>query len=55
MIPRGGQARLELSESLGSVSSFVCFGFPRHYSFLITFLHRKFLVALHVPITVVTV
>lgn len=55
MILHGGQAQLKFSGSLGSVSSFVCFGFPRHYSFLITALHRKFLVALHVPVMVVPV
>lgn len=42
MIPWRGQAKFEFSGRL----EFVCFVFPRHYSFLITLLHRKFLIAL---------
>lgn len=58
MILYRGQAQFEFSGRLEFVRLFVLFvwfAFPNHYSFLITFLHRKFLIAFHVDIMVVTV
>lgn len=55
MIPHRGQARLEFSGRLEGFFLFVCFVFPTQYNFLITFLHRRFLMTLHVALTLVTV
>lgn len=55
MIPYRGQAQFDVSVRLEFLHLFVSFAFPRCSSFLITFLHRKFLMALYVDIMVVVV
>lgn len=55
MIPCRGQAQFEFSVRLEVFHLFVSFAFPRCSSFLITFLHRKFSMALYVDIMVVIV
>jgi len=55
MVPYRGQAQFEFSGRLVFVHLFVYFVFLRHFSFLITFLHRKFLIPLYVTFMVATV